>query len=379
MKFFIESHTILKNRSGVGWFTHGLVKGMQSHLQPNDSIRLLTHPREPIDIDDLMINQQTVNIPIDWLPPQLYHALKHRNCMPPIDLIYGKGIYIFPNFIRWPLLNSPSVIVVHDLSMFLYEEYALPANLKFMSRHLPPSIDKADLIVAVSKSTKQGLCDHFNVDPAKVIVSMEAAEPSLYYHRPDEEVRQAKGKYGIFGKYLLFVSTLEPRKNLEGLIAAFRNLPKTTRDGLSLVLVGGRGWQDDDIRTAIREAREAGDRVILPGYVDTEDLPRLYSGAEAFVFPSHYEGFGLPILEAMSCGTPVITGNNSSLPEAGGKAAMYIDSANQQDLTEAIKKMLSDRSLRERHIAKGYKQAATFSWEKSAGTVLEAIKERKLI
>ena len=177
---------------------------------------------------------------------------------------------------------------------------------------------------------------------------------------------------------MLFVSTLEPRKNVEGLIAAYRALPAKQRAETSLVLVGGRGWQDEGIREAIRQARLAGDKVVLPGYVDTEDMAAMYSGAEAFVFPSHYEGFGLPILEAMSCGTAVITADNSSLPEAGGDAALYVDSKNHEQLVDAMKKILTDDSFREKLVKKGYKQAAKFSWENCADTIIKAIKKHKL-
>lgn len=379
MKLFVEAHTILKNRSGVGWFTHGLVRGLQNHLGTDDQLNLLTHPREPMDIADLLENPQTFDKPIDWLPGRLYHALKFRNLVPPVDLAYGKGVYIFPNFIRWPLAHSPSVIVVHDLSMFDCPQYSSPQNLAFMTRHLGRSVEKADLIVAVSENSKKTLRDHFAIDPKKVIVAHLAAEPTQYYERDADEIARVKGKYGIFGKYMLFVSTLEPRKNVEGLVKAYRSLPPKLRTEVSLVLVGGRGWRDDNIRTAINDARIAGDRVVLPGYVAAEDLPALYSGAETFVFPSHYEGFGLPVLEAMSCGTPVITANNSSLPEAGGSAALYIDADDTDQLVQAMKEMLTNPALRDRLRQAGLKQARKFSWEKSSAAVLRGIKDNGLL
>jgi glycosyltransferase involved in cell wall biosynthesis len=379
MKVFVEAHTILKNRSGVGWFTHGLVRGLQARLKPEDSLNLLTHPREPMDVADLLEHPQTFEKPIDWLPGRAYHALKYRNLMPPVDLVYGKGLYIFPNFIRWPLAKSPSAIVVHDLSMFDCPEYSSPENLAFMTRHLKTSVEKADLVVAVSQFSKETLCRNFGTNPDKVIVTHLAADAALYYPRDEDEVARIKGKYGIFGKYMMFLSTLEPRKNVEGIIAAYRMLPKKVRDEVSLVLVGGRGWRDEDIRNAITEARISGDKVILPGYIDTEDKPALYSGAETFLFPSHYEGFGLPILEAMQCGTPVITADNSSMPEAGGKAALYVNSQNHEQLSEMMKKLLSDPALRKKHIELGIKQGRKFSWEKSADTLLDGLEKRRLV
>lgn len=379
MRIIVEAHSILKNRSGVGSYAHSMVRGLQSHLKPTDSIHLLTHPNEPVDVEDLVRHPQTFDRPIDWMPSRVYHALKFRNAMPPVDLLYGKGIYFFPNFIRWPLAHSPSVIAVHDISMFDCPQYSSPANLEFMTKHLPGSVAKADMIVAVSEFSKKTLCDNFPIDPKKVIVTHLAADASLYYERSDQEIAGVKAKYGIFGKYMLFVGNLEPRKNLEGLVAAYRKLPAKLKDEVSLVLVGGRGWRDEDIRTAISDARIAGDRIILPGYVATEDLPAFYSGAEVFVWPSLYEGFGLPILEAMSCGTPVITANNSSLPEAAGKAALFVDANDTAQITESMRMMLTDPELRKKHVTAGYKQAKRFSWEKSTVAFLQGLKDNRLV
>jgi alpha-1,3-rhamnosyl/mannosyltransferase len=377
MKYFVEAHTILKNKSGVGWFTHGLVKGMQAELAANDSIRLITHPSEPMDVADLLVHKQTLDQPIDWMPARLYHALKFRNAMPPLDAFFGKGIYIFPNFIRWPLLRSPAIIVVHDLSMFDVPEYSAPKNLEFMTKHLPSSIAKSSMIVAVSECTKKTLCEKFDVDPEKVIVAHLAAEDDQY-HRTDQEIAEAKIKYGIFGKYLFFVSTLEPRKNVDGIVNAYCALPKKIRDEYTLVLAGGRGWRDETIRETIHQAQLAGEKIITTGYIDIDDKPALLSGAAALVFPSHYEGFGLPVLESMSCGTPVITADNSSLREVGGDAVLYVDSTNQKQLTDTIVQLLGDKKLQEKLIAAGYKQAKKFTWSKCAKKVLEGIEKLKI-
>ena len=377
MKLFVEAHTIVKNKSGVGYFAQGLVQGAQAQLDSRDSIHLITHPREPHDVDDLLKDRRTFEHPIDWMPGRLYHALKYRNTIPPIDLVYGKGVYVFPNFIRWPLARSPSVIVIHDLVVFDMPEYAHPKNVEFMTRHIPTSVEKADLIVAVSESSKQTLCRQFKVDPAKVIVTHLAAGPE-YAPCSSDTVAAVRARYGIFGKYMLYLGTVEPRKNIEGIIRAYRALPKKLREEYSLVLAGGSGWRDEGIQQAIKEARMAGERVIATGYVDMDEKPALFSGAELFLFPSHYEGFGLPVVEAMQCGTPVITADNSSLPEAGGEAVVYVDSNNDEQLIDAMKQVLTDEKLRKKLIAKGFEQAKKFSWQKSAHGVLQGIKDRKL-
>lgn len=378
MKIFIEAHTILKNKSGVGWFTHGLVQGLQASAKPDDSIYLITHAGEPQDVSGLVRNGRTFEREIDWLPARLYHTLKFHNAMPPLDLFYGKGLYIFPNFIRWPLINSPSVIVVHDLSMFDVPDYTSPKNLAFMTKHLPGSVRKADLVVAVSHSTKRTLCDKFGVDPSKVVVAHLGLESDIY-ERDDNEIAHVKAKYGIFGKYLLFVGTLEPRKNIEGIVAAYRALPKKLRNEYSLVLAGGPGWKDEQLKQAIANARLAGERVITTGYIDIEDKPALMSGAELFVWPSHYEGFGIPIVESMKCGTPVVTANNSSLPEAGGDAVAYVDSTDNAQLAATIEDLLENETKRKKMITKGYRQAEKFSWASCAERILEAAHDHKLV
>ncbi|HSX36469.1 MAG TPA: glycosyltransferase family 1 protein [Patescibacteria group bacterium] len=378
MKIFVEAHTLLQNRSGVGWFAYGLSEGLQAHLKAGDSLSLLTHPREPIDLGTLLDNDQTYHKPIDWLPARAYHSLKFHNLMPPLDLLYGKGVYIFPNFIRWPLAQAPSVIAIHDLSMYDYPEYSSPQNLAFMTRHFKRSAEQADLIMAVSEFSKRTLCDRLNIPKEKVIVTYPAV-PAHYYARTDDEVRAAKAKYSIFGKYMIFVSNLEPRKNLEGIIAAYRMLPAKLKQEVSLVLVGGHGWRDDDIRNAITEARLAGDRVIQPGYVDEDDLPALYTGAEASTYVSHYEGFGIPILEAMACGTPVIGGDNTGMPESAGKAAILVDSQDFDQISHAMHELLTKPALRNKHIEAGLKQVKKFDWQKSAGKLIAALHEQHLV
>ncbi|HSX33075.1 MAG TPA: glycosyltransferase family 1 protein [Candidatus Saccharimonadales bacterium] len=379
MNIFVEAHTILKNRSGVGWYTYGLSRALQARLGDGDNLYLLTHPREPIDLGELPDHDQTIEKPIDWMPARLYHALKFRNLMPPMDLIYGNGLYLFPNFIRWPLVHSPSVIFIHDLSMFVCPEYSSPANLTFMRRHLENSVRRANVIAAVSEYSKQVLCEHFDIDPNNVVVAYPAVDHSHYRPRTADEIAAVQAKYGVFGKYMLFVSNLEPRKNVEGIIAAYRQLPAKLRAEVSLVLIGGRAWQDEPIHAAIAAARLAGDRVIQPGYVDEADLPAFYAGAELSVYPSHYEGFGIPVLESMACGTPVITADNSSLPEVGGKAVTYVPSTDTKALTHAMQELLTKPALRDKFKKAGLSQAQKFTWDKTAATLLTSLAEHGLL
>jgi glycosyltransferase involved in cell wall biosynthesis len=177
-------------------------------------------------------------------------------------------------------------------------------------------------------------------------------------------VTAAQERYGLPPRYLLFVGTIEPRKNLSRLLAAFETIHA---DGLSdgLVIVGRPGWLYDSF-FAVLEASPVRDAVVLPGYVTDEDLPAVYTGAQALVFPSLYEGFGLPVLEAMACGTPVVTSRASSIPEVGGDAALYFDPASVGEMGEAIRTMLGDSTTSEEKCERGLARAAQFSWQRVA-------------
>jgi glycosyltransferase involved in cell wall biosynthesis len=377
MKIFVNCHEILPDKSGVGWYAYGMVKAMSKSLAAKDTLRLITHPGSKADVSDLY-NAKTVPSELDWIPSRGYGFLLHHNIMPPVDALFGKGFYFFPNFIRWPLLRSPSVIGVHDLSMYVCPQYLHPDNLAFMTKHLPASVAKATLIAAVSNSSRDYVIKHFKIDPAKVIVTYPALGNPGMYPRTVQDIAEAKATYGIFGNYLLFVSTLEPRKNVSGVIRAYRSLPPEMKKDFSLVLIGGRGWHDEEIRALIHEGRYAGDRIVLPGYVKNEHMGPLFSGATAFLYPSHYEGFGIPVLEAMAAGTPVITADNSSLPEVGGDAVLYVNSNNQPQFNDTLGELLSSTKLQKSLRTKGLKQAEKFTWEKSAKILMQAMRDTNL-
>ena len=182
-----------------------------------------------------------------------------------------------------------------------------------------------------------------------------------------------KEKYRVKGDYILFVGTLQPRKNIERLVEAFSRLKSKVKN-LNLVIIGKKGWMYEDILNA-PEKYNVSDRVKFLDSVSDEELPVFYQNAICFVLPSLYEGFGLPVLEAMKYGCPVITSNVSSLPEAGGDAALYFNPENVNDIAEKIKKVIEDKTLREEMIQKGYQQIKKFSWEKTARETLQVLEQ----
>ena len=287
---------------------------------------------------------QLARVGLDRFLPnaELYHATEH---------------------LLLPLRAAPTVLTVHDLIFRRFPAHHKPLNRWYLNLTLPLYCRRANHIIAVSECTRRDLIAAYHLPPQKITVIDEAAAPRFRLQPPDT-VAAVRARYRLPDRYLIFVSTIEPRKNLARLLAAFETL---RAEGLtdSLVIVGRRGWLYDDFFARL-ERSPARDAVIFPGYVPDADLPPLYAGAQACVFPSLYEGFGLPVLEAMACGTPVVTSSTSSLPEVGGDAALYFDPADVEQITETTRRLLRDPALREEMRARGLEQAARFSWARAA-------------
>ncbi len=272
-----------------------------------------------------------------------------------VDLLHG------PAFVG-PLASAcPLVITVHDLSFIFYPQGFRTLNRSYLQLLTRLSARRARRVIAVSHSTKRDLIQHYGLLPDKVDVIHNGVDASF---RPlsADQVAAFRTRAGLPDRFVLFVGTLEPRKNVARLIEAYARLPK---ERPPLMLVGGKGWLYDDIFARV-EALDLSDEVCFVGYVPAEDLPCWYNAAELFVYPSLYEGFGLPPLEAMACGTAVITSTASSLPEVVGEAGLLVDPAEPAALATAMEQVLSDRELRETMRAAGRVRAQDFSWQKTA-------------
>jgi glycosyltransferase involved in cell wall biosynthesis len=266
-----------------------------------------------------------------------------------------------------PLRNVPTLLTVHDLIFRHLPEHHKPLNRWYLNLTMPLYCRRATHLVAVSECTRRDLIAAYGLPPERITVVHEAADPR-FRPQPPQTVAAARSRYDLPERYLLAVGTIEPRKNLSRLLAAFEVLlAGGLTDGLALV--GRRGWLYDDFFAAL-ERSPARDAVCFPGYVPDDDLPALYAGAQALVLPSLYEGFGLPVLEAMACGAPVACSNTSSLPEVAGDAALTFDPADVDGITGALRRLLTDAALRADLRERGLEQAARFSWEKTAQQTL---------
>jgi len=261
-----------------------------------------------------------------------------------------------------------SVITVHDLTFLHYPQFITAESRAYYNRQIAGAVRRADHILADSHATQSDLISMLNVPGEKVTVVHLAADPAF---RPmdEDQVMPVVARYGLQPGFLLCVGTLEPRKNLPGLLEAYRLLLGVLDDFAPLVLVGGRGWLYDEIFERV-EALRLGERVRFLHDVPDADLPGLYNAAGLLTTPSFYEGFGLPALEAMACGTPVVVSDRSSLPEIVGQAGRLVNPDDPHDLAQALAQVLTDGSLRERMRALGLERAAQFSWERTARETL---------
>ncbi|MCR4407506.1 MAG: glycosyltransferase family 4 protein [Anaerolineae bacterium] len=261
-----------------------------------------------------------------------------------------------------PLRGVPTVLTVHDLIFHLFPEHHKPLNYWYLNLALPLYCRRATAIIAVSEATKRDLVRCWGLDPARITVVHEAADPRFRPASP-EAIATIRQRYGLPPRFLVTVGVIEPRKNLSRLLDALDILRR--EEDVHLVIVGGKGWLTADFFRKL-EAFPHRRAVILTGYVPDEDLPAVYSAATLCVQPSLYEGFGLPVLEAMACGTPVVCSRTASFPEVGQDAARYFDPTDAAEMAATIRAVWRDEELRADMRRQGLAQAALFSWARTA-------------
>ncbi|MGD0352430.1 MAG: glycosyltransferase family 1 protein [Dehalococcoidia bacterium] len=269
----------------------------------------------------------------------------------------------------------PRVVIIYDLTPVVLKG-AHRADFRFkFGKEVSHAARRANKIIAISQSTKKDLINLLGAKPEKISVVYPGYDDDIFKPSPDpHKVETALRKYGIVSSYIIYVGILEPKKNILRLVEAFASLKRDGKIVHKLVIAGKRAWGDEKVFQAVRRNGLEGE-VIFTGYVPQEELPLLMSGADVFVFPSLHEGFGIPPLEAMACGAPVITSNASSLPEVVGDAGILVDPYNVDEIAEAIYKVVSDGKLREQMRRKGLERAKLFSWKKAAQQTLQILED----
>ena len=265
-----------------------------------------------------------------------------------------------------------SVVTIHDLGYLYYPEAHRLLDRLYLDLSTRYNARAATHLVADSSATKRDLIERYGADPDKITVVYPGYDDTVFQPvRDEKDIGAVKAKYGIAGDYILFVGTLQPRKNLIRLMEAFSNIQYPISN-IQLVIAGKKGWLYREIFQQVEKLGLEG-KVVFTGYVPEGDLPALLSGARLFVFPSLYEGFGLPVLEALACGTPVVCSNVSSLPEVAGDAAVLVDPLDVEELAAAMERVLRDEELRAELIERGFEQVRKFSWERCARETLDVL------
>jgi glycosyltransferase involved in cell wall biosynthesis len=303
------------------------------------------------------------------LTPLWLARLWHRMHLPvPAEIFTGKiDLFHATDFVLPPTLpRTRTLLTVHDLSFVRVPETASPALKAYLDIVVPRSARRADHILADSQATKDDLIELYKLPSDKITVLLSGVDARFQRADNSDSILTIRSRYNIqpTTPYIFAVGTVQPRKNYSRLIQALARLRASGYD-LQLVIAGGRGWLEDPIYETIRQEK-LQNHVHFIGFADEADLPILYSGAFCCAFPSLYEGFGLPILEAMACRTPVVTSNISSLPEVAGDAALLIDPYNVDELTYSIQRLLDDPVLYKTLVQKGYERVKEFTWAKSA-------------
>lgn len=380
LKVFVDAEVlIVPHFSGIGHYTLELLKALDRLVENRDDISVTLGVYYKRTDRIAGFGFRNFKIKRSPFPLRISNALKIRGWQPPYDLFFGKRVYLFPNYTSWPLLFSKCVSIVYDLSFEFFPQYVEPRNQKFLSSQVKKTVERSKKIITISTNSQKEITSFFKIPESDVPIVYPGIDQSVFFRRPEDEVKRTKARYGIQGKYIIFVGNLEPRKNLMNLLLAYEQLDLKLKKEYSLLLVGARGWLDNEIFDVIERLRMAGDHIQQPlEYVKDADRPALYSGASLCVYPSKYEGFGIPPVEAMACGTPVVSSDNSSLPEAVGDAAQKVSADSVKDLVKAMVSVLTNQKLRATMVEKGYKQANKFSWDTEAKkllAVLEGINE----
>jgi len=360
MRICVDIQAAVSQRAGVGRYTRCLVEHLGALAAPEDELRLFFFDFHRRGLDFACPNARLQ--PARWFPGKYAQQSWKRLHWPPFDWFAGKAdLYHFPNFTIPPLSRGKTVVTIHDMSFVRYPEFAEAKNLKYLNAVIHDTARRADAIITDSTFSKREIEDCLKVPPERVFATPLGVSPD-YTRPPDWRIQSFRDRHHLSRPYLLTVGTIEPRKNLPFMIEVFEHLDGFDGD---LVIAGMPGWKVGPILEQFEQSPRR-DRIRYIKYLPDGELPSLYAGAELFLTTSFYEGFGLPPLEAMACGTPVVASAGGSLPEVLGNAAVIISGFDRGDWTGVINSLLGDRPRRDRIAALSPAHAARYSWRETA-------------
>ncbi|MCB2225793.1 MAG: glycosyltransferase family 4 protein [Desulfarculaceae bacterium] len=364
--------------TGIGNYIVNLLAGLSAVDQENDYLLYPyfpeCFPRRVADLARFVPPQDNFSLWGAGRPELLVKLLWFKLKLPQRWFLAKPEVTHSTNLAGPRLPGSKLVVTVHDLSFCREPAWHKEDNVAFSQRATEQAVERAELLIAPSRFTADELIELYPQSAGRVRVVPEAVLPVYRPATDHAEVAKVLARHGLQRPYLLFVGTIEPRKNLQRLLAAYHRLLASGQDEFDLVLAGGAGWKSAGIEAAINHSQGQG-RVRRLGYVPGPELPALYQGAAALVYPSLYEGFGLPVLEALACGAPVVTSRAASLPEVAGEAALYLDPLDEDDMISALERITGEPELRASLAAKAPAQAARFSQEAMGRAALKVYQE----
>jgi len=377
LRIGFDATSAVRQGGGIGRYTRELLRALAAADTTSNYRLFFAAPSIPYPLPRLPSNFHVTHLPLDdiWLA-----RVWQRARLPlPVEWLTGRiDIFHSPDFTLPPTgRRTRTLLTVHDLSFIRDPESATPALRRYLTTVVPRSVARADHILADSHATRADLIELYRTPAEKISVLYSGVHESFRPVTDAVTLAAVRARYGLGdAPFVLAVGTLQPRKNYVRLIQAFAAISKiespaaVQASSLHLIIAGGKGWLYDSIFAEI-ERLGLRDRVLFPGFVDDDDLPALYSAARVLAYPSLYEGFGLPMLEAMACGTPVVASAAACLPEVAGDAALIVPPTEVDALAAALEQALSDEDLRASLIAKGFERARQFSWDKSARQLLD--------
>jgi glycosyltransferase involved in cell wall biosynthesis len=356
MQIGIDARLVYYTRAGIGQYTLRLTQALASQYR-DDRFVLLQDRRQPAPL----VDEPNVSAARCLVPS--HHSLE-QILLPSYVNGLNADVFHSPDFIPPMRARGASVITIHDLAFLIYPHFLTKDSARYYGQ-IDRAVRRADRIIAVSESTKGDLIRMLGTPENKIRVIYEAADPLFKPEDRSGALEHVQALFDIPGDFILFVSTIEPRKNVTGLLRAYRRLRDDYKLTSVLVLVGAQGWLCSEVDELV-EKLDLRPYCFFLGSVGAHDLSHLYNAARCLVHPAFYEGFGLPPLEAMACGTPVIVSNVSSLPEVVGDAALLVNPENDEEITVALWRLLSEPALWAELREKGLRRAAAFSWERAA-------------
>jgi glycosyltransferase involved in cell wall biosynthesis len=374
VRIALDYTAAIRQGAGIGQYVRSLVQAMLEQ-DAHTRYTLLTSGRpteehsfpraENVRGRSLLISDRYLTILwYRWRVPILANYITG-----PVDIYHGL------DFVLPPLSKKTrKIVTVYDLAFLEHPETAFPTVSAYLNKVVPEAVERADVVAAISQATKQSLITHYHTPAEKIVVIPCGVGPQFQRVTDPVALAEVRSKFALQQPFIFSVGTLEPRKNHIGLIRAFHEMQQKKPSSMLLAIAGGKGWMYEETQDLVKELR-LEEQVRFLGRISEHELITLYSLAEMFAYPSFFEGFGIPPLEAMACGVPVITSNTSSLPEVAGDAALLVDPHDTHAIADALSRLAEDEQLREELRQRGYKQTQHYTWTGAATKMLKVYQQ----